>query len=247
MDDFTRRLTLQTFENNINYRFSDINLLDEALTHASFSHEHKKNYDYERMELLGDSLLGFIVIDYMYKNYRHMSEGEISKIKSIVVSEPVLARASAAIGVPDYIQVGRGEELNGGRAKQSILADVFESVVGAIYLDSRKIEPPYEFVIHNINPEIIKFTGGDSDTTNYKSLLQEHSLKMYGVKPEYRLVKTLGPDHDKTFVISVEITEVSFGQGIAKVRREAEQLAARSAYNAIAALARRAGVNGPAS
>lgn len=232
MDEFSRRISLQTFEKNLNYKFKNISLLDEALTHASFSHEHKKSYNYERMEVLGDSLLGLIVIDYLFKNYRNMNEGEISKAKSFVVSEPVLARASTHLGVPEFIQIGRGEEQNGGRGRASMLADVFEAIVCAIYLDSGALDQAYDFVIHSLNEEIVKFTKLDHGV-NYKSVLQEYSLKHYGVKPEYKLIRTLGPEHEKTFIMSVEINEAQLAVGFAKSRKEAEQMCAQSAYKTI--------------
>ena len=151
-----------------------------------------------------------------------------------MVSEPVLAKASTRIGVSEYMQLGRGEEQNGGRQKASILADIFEAIVCAIYLDSKKIEPAYDFVIHNVGPEITNSSLSDQyDANNYKSMLQEYAVKMYGIKPQYRLIKTLGPDHDKTFIISVEINGVDFGQGMAKSRKDAEQLSAQMAYNRI--------------
>ncbi len=232
MDDFIKRTTLQTFERNLNYKFNNISLLNEALTHASFANEHKIDYDYERLEVLGDSLLGFIIVDFLFNSYPELREGEISKIKSFVVSEPVLAKASAKINASEFIQLGRGEEQNGGKNKPSILADVFEAIVSAIYLDSKKIEFAYEFVIHNLHPEIIKFTQKD-EGINHKSVLQEYSLKNYGVKPSYRLIKTLGPEHDKTFIMAVEINEVQLGTGMAKVRKEAEQISAANAYKHI--------------
>jgi len=232
MDEFSKRITLHTFERNLDYKFNDLSLLDEALTHASFAHEHKLGYDYQRLEVLGDSLLGFIIIDFLYNSNSEMTEGEISKIKNFVVSEPVLAKAAAKIKVTEYMQLGRGEEQNGGRLKPSILADIFEALVSAIYLDSKKIENAYEFVIHNLHPEIIKFTQKD-EGVNYKSLLQEYSLKTYGSKPVYRLIRTLGPEHDKTFIISAEINEIQLGAGMAKVRKEAEQIAAQNAYKSI--------------
>jgi ribonuclease-3 len=232
MDDFTKRTTLHTFERNLNYKFNNLALLNEALTHASFANEHKIDYDYERLEVLGDSLIGFIIVDFLFNSNPEMREGEISKIKSFVVSEPTLAKAAAKINAPDYIQLGRGEEQNGGMNKPSILADVFEAIVSAIYLDSKKIEFAYEFVIHNLHPEIIKFTQKDGGV-NHKSILQEYSLKSYGVKPNYRLIKTLGPEHDKTFIMAVEINEIQLGTGLAKVRKEAEQIAASNAYRHI--------------
>ncbi len=232
MDDFIRRTTLHTFECNLNYKFNDLSLLNEALTHASFANEHKIDYDYERLEVLGDSLLGFIVVDFLFNSNSELKEGEISKIKNFVVSEAALAKAAAKININEYIQLGRGEEQNGGKNKPSILADVFEAIVSAIYLDSKKIDFAYEFVIHNLYPEIVKFTRKD-EGVNHKSILQEYALKNYGVKPDYRLIKTLGPEHDKTFIVAVEINEIQLGTGMARVRKEAEQISAANAYKHI--------------
>lgn len=233
MDDFARRISLQTFEKIINYKFRNISLLDEALTHASFSHEHKLNFTYERMEVLGDSLLGFIVVDHIYRTHRGMNEGEITKIKSSVVSEPSLARAATRLGVPDFIQLGRGEEHTGGRHRASMLADVFEAIACAIYLDGGELPPVRDFIIGALGDDMERAAGLEHGADNFKSLLQEYALRHFGVKPEYKLLETRGPEHDKTFVVAVEINEIALATGTAKSRKEAEQLCAQNAYRSI--------------
>ena len=219
------------FEKNLGYKFNDKKLLKNSLLHRSFGNEHRryKKISNERLELLGDAVLDLVVTEYLYKSYMDSTEGDLAKVKSMVVSEPVLASISKRLEVGKYLLLSRGEELTGGRERSSILGDAFEAILGAIYLDS-DFETAKKFALSHIKSSIDNVDRNE-DILDYKTILQEYSQKEYRVIPEYTVVKEMGPDHQKTFEIEVKINNdihtnlEANGQG--RNKKSAEQAAAK--------------------
>lgn len=221
---------LQELQERLNYKFNDEALLKKALIHRSFGNENweYKNINNEKLELLGDAVLDLIVTEYLYKNFEIATEGELAKLKSMIVSEPVLAAISGEIKLGNYLMLSKGEELTGGRERESILGDVFEAVLGAVYLDSnlaiaREVALKYlAYRIEHINE--------NDDLIDYKTILQEYSQRIYKIIPIYEVINEIGPDHKKSFEIAVSLENKKYlGQGIGKNKKQAEQLAAREA------------------
>lgn len=221
---------LQELQDKIGYIFNDENLIKKALIHRSFGNENWefKNINNEKLELLGDAVLDLIVTEYLYKNFEIATEGELAKLKSMIVSEPVLASISSEIQLGNYLMLSKGEELTGGRERESILGDVFEAVLGAIYLDSdittaRRVALKYlAYKIEHINE--------NDELIDYKTILQEYSQRVYKIIPIYEVVNEIGPDHKKSFEIAVSIDNGrTIGKGTGKNKKQAEQLAAREA------------------
>lgn len=219
------------FEKNLGYSFKDKELLKNSLLHRSFGNEHRKykKISNERLELLGDAVLDLVVTEYLYKNYEKASEGDLAKIKSMVVSEPVLASISRKLEVGKYLLLSRGEELTGGRERSSILGDAFEAILGAIYLDS-DFQTAKEFVLRNIKDSIDNVDTNE-DILDFKTILQEYSQKEYKTIPEYSVINEVGPDHQKVFEIEVKIvsgmSEMLVAVGSGKNKKSAEQAAAK--------------------
>ncbi len=208
-------------------------LLHLALCHSSFANEqeHYENYGNERLEFLGDAIVGYAVTEYLYNEYPELREGQLSKIKSIVVSKRILAQCTVELGLGEYLYLGKGEEQTGGRTRFSILGNLFESIVGAIHL-SCGIEISKEFVLNQLCDEIDKAVRGES-IVDYKSKLQELIQKEYGVLPSYRLLSAQGPDHDKNFVVEVYVKDQRIGRGEGKSKKRAEKAAASNALETV--------------
>ncbi len=195
-------------EDKIGYTFNNKELLKNALIHRSFGNEHAKyrKLNNERLELLGDAVLDLIVTEYLYKSYPNALEGDLAKLKAMVVSEPVLAKISKNLDFGQYLMLSKGEELTGGRERNSILGDVFEAILGAIYLDSdfttaKNIAMKYlKYPIEHINE--------NEDILDFKTILQEYSQKEYKIIPTYQVVSEVGPDHLKVFEV-YEIFKIS--------------------------------------
>lgn len=227
-----RRNLLAAFQKNIAVRFKDISLLDLAFHHRSFSNESAaSSLNNERLEFLGDAVLGMAAAGFLYERLCGHSEGELAKTKSVVVSEAILSEIALQIGINQCLLLGRGEELSGGRQKKALLADALEAVIGALYLDSgyRTTE---KLVLSLLVPEIEKVLS-NKHHKDYKTLLQEYCQKKYKVCPQYELVKNTGPDHDRTFWVSVEFGSSLFGPEQGKSKKEAEQAAAQKAWNSL--------------
>lgn len=226
--DESRRL--QELQELINYKFNDESLLKKALIHRSFGNENweYKNINNEKLELLGDAVLDLIVTEYLYKNFAVATEGELAKLKSMIVSEPVLANISSEIKLGNYLMLSKGEELTGGRERESILGDVFEALLGAIYLDSEintVRDVALKYLIYKI-----EHINENEELIDYKTILQEYSQRVYKIIPVYEVINELGPDHKKSFEIVVSIDNgKTIGKGIGKNKKQAEQLAAREA------------------
>jgi ribonuclease III len=224
-----RRKELQLFEKHTGIRFRELEFLNQAFTHRSFANElGETGENNERLEFLGDSVLGLAVSEYLYETLPDQPEGELARIKSFVVSEASLSEIARGLRVDNFILIGKGEEYSGGRSKKAILADCLEAIIGAYYLDSG-FQPARRFVHQMLIPEINKVLE-DRHAKDYKTLLQEYVQKRMKTYPKYRVVQKTGPDHDKTFWIEVHIGDRSFGAGKGKNKKEAEQEAARIAY-----------------
>ena len=222
-------LVLNNLEKKLNYKFKNRTLLKEALTHPSFQKKSliRKTTNNQRLEFLGDSVLDIIVTEYLYRKLSSFSEGKLTKIRSVMVSKDILAKWANHLSLGKYIILGKGEDSTGGRKKLSILADCFEALLGAIYLDSglQKAKKIISSFIKEEMELIIKGKHGD----DYKTLLQEISQKKMKCLPKYFLIKEKGPDHKKTFCIKVKLKEKTYGTGSGENKKEAEQDAAREA------------------
>lgn len=227
---------LNLLEERIGYKFKNKALLKNALIHRSYGNENwkYKNINNERLELLGDAVLDLVVAEYLYINLASSPEGELARLKSMIVSEPVLSRVSKDLGMGEYLLLSKGEEITGGRVRSSILGDVFEAVLGAIYLDS-DYESLRSFVLTHLKKWIDNIESNE-EILDYKTILQEYMQKEYKCTPIYILNKEEGPDHKKSFEIIVKIGEDKTGIGIGKNKKNAEQLAAKDLLKKIGML-----------
>ena len=177
---------------------------------------------------MGDSILGAVCATLLYQTYSEKSEGDLAKIKSVVVSEDILSGVARVLQLDDVMLLGKGEELSGGRTKKAILADALEALIGALYLDSG-YKAAFDFVSRCLKPEISRVTGTDYHK-DYKSILQEHCQRFFKCYPEYRMVKRSGPEHERIFWMEVRVNENVYGPGTGRNKKSAEQEAARIAY-----------------
>ena len=230
-----RKQELLAFQKKAKCKFKNINLLDIAFHHRSFSNEHSDSpVNNERLEFLGDSVLGMIVAAELYLAYPDKPEGDIAKIKAAVVSEDSLFPIALNLNIDRYLMLGHGEEVSGGRKKKALLADAVEALIGALYLDSG-FKAVQRFVLEIIAPQIRLVEQNKHQYRDYKSLLQEYVQKKYRIIPKYLLVETHGPDHDRIFQVKVMIKEMEFGPACGKNKKEAEQAAAEVAWKALEA------------
>jgi ribonuclease-3 len=213
----------------LGYRFQDVQLLRASLTHAS-SAQHRLASN-ERLEFLGDAILGFVVCEMLFRDFPDALEGELTRIKSIVVSRLTCGKISRGLGLDAFLKVGKGLG-SSGRTPTSVLSDVFESLVGAIYLDGG-MDAARAFIERHIGPEIAAATDG-SEGSNYKSNLQHAAQRQYGEAPTYCLLDEKGPDHSKCFKIAAEVGGRRYAPAWGVSKKDAEQRAAR---NALAELA----------
>ena len=225
----SRKKELLLFQNHAELRFRKLDFLNLAFSHRSYSNEYHNGMDNnERLEFLGDSILGLVVSEYLFYLLPEKPEGELARIKSFVVSENSLSNIARKIKIDNYILIGKGEEYSGGRSKKAILADCLEAIIAAYYLDSG-LKEVRDFILKHIVPEIMKVIENRHDK-DYKTLLQEFAQKKYKTYPKYKLIKKTGPDHDKTFVVEVKVKDKAVGCGEGKNKKTAEQNAARIAY-----------------
>ncbi len=218
---------LPDLQQRIAYTFSNPELLERALTHKSYANENRVSYHNERMEFLGDSVLNLIVSEYLMKTCPASTEGDLSRLRAAVVSEPALASIARAVGLGDYILLGRGEEQTGGRDKDSLLANCLEALIASIYLDTGK-DAAEAFVLRFFE-EAMKKTCASRITLDYKTELQELCQERLKQLPEYRIVSETGPDHQKLFEMEVWVNGRMSGRGTGRSKKEAEQRAAREA------------------
>lgn len=223
-----REKAMCQLQNELNFIFKDITLLNGALTHSSYANEHRKSnmIHNERLEFLGDSVLNLAVSDYIYKKYPYYPEGNLTKIRATVVCESALALIAKKIKLGDYLLLGKGEEATGGRNRDSILADALEALIGAMYLD-KGFRDVQRFVIRLLEKEIIEASKKGELFIDYKTKLQETLQRNRKASIEYKIVKEEGPDHDKKFHILALIDKEEFGRGYGRSKKEAEQRAAK--------------------
>ncbi len=219
---------IEEFEKNIHYVFKDKNLLRRALTHSSYANEKKDAaHSYERLEFLGDSILGFITAEYLFETYPELPEGRLTKSRASLVCEQSLCEFSKQLEVGDFLYLSHGEQHSGGRERPSILADVFEATLAAIYIDSGKWENAKEFTLRFIAPAAEKQT--EKPFKDYKTMLQEIIQQNPQERLEYVVVSETGPDHDKHFKIEVHLNNNVIGRGGGRSKKGAQQQAAREA------------------
>jgi len=213
----------------LGYRFRDRGLLEHAMTHTSRANEDVSGgvRDNESMEFLGDALLGFVIADMLFRDFPEFDEGEKSKTKASLVSTTALARQAERLGLGDHLLLGRGEEKTGGRRKQALLADGYEALIAAIYLDGG-IEPARAFIMREFSPQLDEVHRHGISAQDYKSTLQEWLQSRDLPLPEYRLAGSLGPDHRKLFEIDVMVRGERVASGSGPSKKEAEQDAARA-------------------
>ncbi|MCM1262537.1 MAG: ribonuclease III [Butyrivibrio sp.] len=222
-----RQISIEELENEIGYSFKDKLLLKQALTHSSFANEQKINKygDYERLEFLGDAVLELVTSEFLFHENQTMSEGELTKLRASMVCESALSYCARVFGLEEYIQLGRGEEMTGGRNKDSIISDVMEAIIGAVYLDGG---------MDNAARFINKYIFADLEKKQLfydaKTTLQEYVQRDNKALLHYELISEEGPDHDKKFLVEVKIDETIIGTGSGRTKKSAEQ---RAAYEAL--------------
>ena len=216
------------FQERIGFTFSDISLLKQAFTHSSYVNEHRRKpyEDNERLEFLGDAVLELTVSQFLYKNFRTMSEGELTKLRAAIVCEPSLVKFATELSFGPLILLGKGEEMTGGRERPALLADVFEAFIGALYLD-QGLDAVIKFLQQWLYPKI--HDGAFSHVMDYKSQLQELVQRDAAGVIEYRIHQEKGPAHNKEFVSNVSLNGEILGTGVGRSKKEAEQKAAQEA------------------
>lgn len=232
------RDVLGPLEAAIGYRFRDLGLLEHALTHRSKAHEDASGgvFDNESMEFLGDAVLGFVIADMLFREFPQHDEGHKSKIKASIVSTHALARLASAIDLGRYVLLGRGEEKTGGRRKQAILADSFEALIAAIYLDGG-IDAARAFITRQFSPLLADARESGSEavfTEDWKSALQERLQAQGRGLPSYTMAGEEGPAHRRVFIVEVSAGGVPLARGEGRSKKAAEQAAAREALQHLA-------------
>lgn len=223
---------LQKLERTLKIKFNNKSLLRRALTHSSYVNETgQQAKDNERLEYLGDSVLALVVNEYLFKRYEEYPEGDLAKIKSAVVSEVTLAKVAKDINLGSFLYMGRGEELNGGRQRASILANTLEALIGALYLDSG-LKVSKQLVLGLLKKHIERI-----DSLTYlrdpKTTLQEYVQKKFKERPIYEVVEEKGPDHQKSFTVKLIFCEKEIARGKGSSKRKAERNAAMKALELI--------------
>ena len=226
-----RKKVLAAFSKTAGIRFKSLALLNLSFMHRSVSNESNQKINNERLEFLGDAVLGAVAADLLYRNLGGRPEGDLARIKSVVVSEDVLSAVARELRIDSLLLLGRGEELSGGRLKNAILADALEALIGAIYLDSG-YKNASSFVSRFISVEIERVLE-NRHFQDYKSLLQEFCQRLYKNYPDYRLVKRSGPEHSRIFWMEVAVNGQVFGPATGKNKKSAEREAAKLAYEAL--------------
>lgn len=227
-----KQITIEEVENRIGYSFNDKLLLRQALTHSSFANEQKINKygDYERLEFLGDAVLELVSSEFLFHENLSMSEGELTKLRASMVCESALAYCAREFGLEQYIQLGRGEEMTGGRNKDSIISDVMEAIIGALYLDSGMEQASayvHKFILSDLEHKQLFY---DAKTTLQEFVQRDNKGTLH-----YELISEEGPDHDKKFVVEAIIDEKRISTGSGKTKKAAEQ---NAAYEALKILKR---------
>ena len=216
---------MESLERRLGYAFHDRSLLSEALNHSSYANEHRGGLSSnERLEFLGDSVLGFVSAEFLFKRYGELPEGDLTRMRAALVCEQSLYGVAKELGLGGYLKLGRGEEAGGGRERQSILADAMEAVLAAVYLDGG-IEAAREL----IERVLLRQAPTAEERRDYKTTLQEVTQRRSGQVLTYHMVDQRGPDHNKTFLFEVRLNGTAIGRGEGHSKKEAEQAAARDA------------------
>jgi ribonuclease-3 len=218
-------------EKRLGYPFKKRELLIEALTHRSFYHENPDKADAcnERLEFLGDSVLGFVIVENLFSLDSRLTESVMAKTKSYLVKESVLSEIAGSISLGKYLRLGKGEEATGGRTKGSLLADAVEAVLGAVYLDGG-YKKAKELILRLFREKIdVILSSGEFH--DFKTELQEKTQLLFNTIPEYKIIKQEGKEHKKIFTVEVYVTGETFGTGRGRSKKEAETLAAKEALH----------------
>ncbi len=232
MGDLNKLQNSEILLKNLGWRYQNLGLYEQALTHSSYAHENGNKYAHnERLEFLGDAVLELIISDFLYREYAQLPEGKLTKLRSEIVCEASLVQVAFRLNIGDYMYLGKGEAFHGGASRPSLLADAVEALIGANYLDNG-FESCYQYVMNLFKPllHVLEVGGIQRD---YKTLLQEFSQARYGETPAYQIIDDSGPDHDKNFVARVTIGDKFIETGEGKSKKEAEQAAAKKAWNNI--------------
>lgn len=230
IDSAARRKELVNFSKTHNLKFKNLNLLHTACIHRSSCNEQGFNINNERLEFLGDAVLGSVTAHLLFAHLADKSEGDLARIKSVVVSEEILSGLALQVQIDRLLVLGKGEELSGGRRKKAILADAFEALIAAIYLDTGYVSV-FDFISRLMVKEIDRVLE-NRHKKDYKTLLQEQCQALYRQYPQYRLVKRSGPEHDRLFWVSVLVQGREYGPVTGHSKKAAEQLAAKLAWEA---------------
>ncbi|MBP2653792.1 MAG: rnc [Firmicutes bacterium] len=219
--------SMESLCRKLGVRFINPGLLYQALTHSSYANERKSGNKVhnERLEFLGDAVLDLIISDYLYSKFAHLPEGELTKARAALVCEASLARVAGELGLGQYLLLGKGEAASGGRERVSILADAFEAVIGAIYVD-RGLDDARQIVLSCLGQDLATIESGEY-VNDYKTLFQEAVQKNGDAKIGYQVIAESGPDHSKVFEVVVQVGGVEWGWGFGKNKKEAEQNAAK--------------------
>ncbi|MGC2424577.1 MAG: ribonuclease III [Nitrospirota bacterium] len=224
---------VRDLEKRLEYNFHQPSLLIQALTHKSYANENRLGMagHNERLEFLGDTVLDFIISDFIMKLCPDSPEGDLSKLRAVVVSEPNLFKVATRLGLGEYLFLGKGEELTGGREKPSLLANAVEAIIAAVYLDAG-LDEAYHFIRNNFEKDIKAMVAGGM-VYDYKTELQEACQSRFGELPKYTVVNETGPDHQKIFEVEIEAEGRPLGKGSGKSKKEAEQHAAQVALETL--------------
>ena len=222
---------METLESKLQYTFRNRFLLSEALNHSSYANEHRSAQvsSNERLEFLGDSVLGFVTAEFLFKTYGKLPEGDLTRIRAALVCEQSLHEVAKSLDLGRYLKLGKGEEAGGGRERQSILADATEAVFAAVYLDGG-MEKARELIYR----VLLSKAPAAEERRDYKTTLQEIVQRKSGQVLTYHMVGESGPDHNKTFTFEVRLNDETVGEGSGHSKKEAEQDAARSALEKLA-------------
>lgn len=217
---------MESLERKLEYTFKNRELLSEALNHSSYANEHRGSgvSSNERLEFLGDSVLGFVTAEFLFKTYGKLPEGDLTRMRAALVCEQSLHEVAKLLELGQYLRLGKGEESGGGRQRQSILADAVEAVFAAVYLDGGM-----EKVRSLIYRVLLSHAPAAEERRDYKTTLQEIIQRKSGQVLTYHMVAESGPDHSKTFIFAVHLNGEPIGQGSGRSKKEAEQSAARDA------------------
>ncbi|MFN2341128.1 MAG: ribonuclease III [Halanaerobium sp.] len=231
MGQLFNKRKIKKFEKSLDLNFDNKLLIQRALTHKSYPNENRRLNlkDNERLEFLGDSVLSLSVSTYIFNKFSDFPEGELAKMRAVIVSAPILAEVAKRIELGQFLFLGKGEEMTGGRERDSILADTMEAIFGALYLD-QGFTAAADFILELLKIDIINVAEGNH-IQDYKTMLQEVIQENGNNRPEYEVVDEEGPDHNKTFIVAVKLNEDNLGSGQGSSKKEAEQEAAKVALD----------------